>query len=81
MKITIRLFANLRDSIGTGQLVLDVPEGANLYAVIEQLMIRYPELDGQQEMWHFAVNQTHAEPDIILQPGDRVAILPYVAGG
>jgi molybdopterin synthase sulfur carrier subunit len=81
MKVTIRLFANLRETVGTGQLVLDLPEGASLSAVVEQLLARYPELDGQQEMWHFAVNQTHADPDILLHPGDRVAIFPYIAGG
>ena len=81
MKITIRLFANLRETVGTGQLVLDLPEGANLYAVVEQLLAHYPELDGQQEMWHFAVNQTHADPDALLRSGDRVAIFPYIAGG
>lgn len=81
MQITIRLFANLREAVGTGQLVLDLPEGANLYGVVEQLLARYPELDGQQEMWHFAVNQAHAEPETLLKSGDRVAIFPYIAGG
>jgi molybdopterin synthase sulfur carrier subunit len=81
MNVTIRLFANLRETIGTSQLVLDLPEGASLYAVVEQLLARYPELDGQQEMWHFAVNQTHADPDVLLRPGDHVAIFPYIAGG
>jgi MoaD family protein len=81
MSITVRLFANLRDTVGTGQFVMEIPEGASLDAVVEQLMIRYPELEGQQRMWHFAVNQTHATLDTTLRPGDRVAILPYVAGG
>jgi molybdopterin synthase sulfur carrier subunit len=81
MKITIRMFASLRETVGTGQLVLDVPEGASLLAVVEQLLARYPELDGGQEMWHFAVNQTHADPDTLLSADDRVAIFPYIAGG
>jgi molybdopterin synthase sulfur carrier subunit len=81
MKITIRVFASLRETVGTGQLELDLPENANLLAVVEQLLARFPELDGEQEMWHFAVNQTHANPDTLLRAGDRVAIFPYIAGG
>jgi molybdopterin synthase sulfur carrier subunit len=81
MKITIRVFASLRETVGTGQLELDLPENASLLAVVEQLLARYPELDGEQEMWHFAVNQTHANPDTLLRAGDRVAIFPYIAGG
>jgi molybdopterin converting factor small subunit len=38
-------------------------------------------LAGNQAMWHFAVNQTHAGIDTVLRAGDRVAIFPYVAGG
>jgi molybdopterin synthase sulfur carrier subunit len=81
MKITIRVFASLRETVGTGQLELDLPENANLLAVVEQLLARFPELDGEQEMWHFAVNQTHANPDTLLRAGDRVAVFPYIAGG
>ncbi|NLE52195.1 MAG: MoaD/ThiS family protein, partial [Chloroflexi bacterium] len=32
-------------------------------------------------MWHLAVNGTHAAPDAVLQPGDRISIFPYIAGG
>jgi molybdopterin synthase sulfur carrier subunit len=81
MNVTVRLFANLRETVGTGQIVLELPESASLYTVVEQLLARYPELDGQQEMWHYAVNQTHADPDTLLRSGDRVAIFPYIAGG
>jgi molybdopterin synthase sulfur carrier subunit len=81
MNVTVRLFANLRETVGTSQLVLDLPESASLSAVVEQLLARYPELNGQQDMWHFAVNQTHADADTPLRSGDRVAIFPYIAGG
>lgn len=81
MEITVRFFANLRETMGTGQLVLDIPNGADVQAMVEHLIAQYPDLDGQQVMWHFAVNQTHAEPDALLRPGDRVVIFPYIAGG
>ena len=81
MLVTVRFFASLRDSVGARQVTLDLPEGASLDALVEQLVNEYPGLAGHQASWHFAVNQTHAEPDAVLRTGDRVAIFPYVAGG
>ena len=81
MKISVRLFASLRDATGSGQLTLDAPDGATLREVVAQIVALYPALEGQQALWHFAVNQTHCDADTPLRAGDRVAIFPYVAGG
>ncbi|MCD4685075.1 MAG: molybdopterin converting factor subunit 1 [Anaerolineae bacterium] len=81
MQITVRFFASLRDTTGDKQCTLDVPDDADLAALVQMLLGRYPALAGHQSSWHFAVNQTHAEFDIVLRDGDRVAIFPYVAGG
>ncbi len=81
MTVTVRFFASLRDVTGEAQCELAVPPGARLSDLIAQLVARYPALDGYQASWHFAVNQTHAEPDALLRAGDQVAIFPYVAGG
>lgn len=81
MEITVRLFASLREMAGTGQCILQAPDGATLEQVIDRLVERYPALDGHQASWHFAVNQEHAEAGAILKDGDTVAIFPYVAGG
>lgn len=81
MRVTVRFFASLRESVGTRQVTLDLPEGASLHDMIEHLVKEYPGLAGHQASWHFAVNQTHVEPDAVLRAGDRVAVFPYVAGG
>lgn len=81
MNVTVRFFASLRGLTGEAECTLTLPAGARLSDLIAYLVARYPALDGYQAAWHFAVNQTHAEPDTILHEGDRVAILPYVAGG
>jgi molybdopterin converting factor subunit 1 len=81
MDVTVRLFANLRETVGVSQIALELPECASLYTVVEQLLALYPELDGQQDMWHFAVNQIYADPDTPLRSGDHIAIFPYIAGG
>ena len=81
MDVTVRFFASLRDSTGTGHVTLHVPEGANLTDLVGRVVAHFPQLAGDEAMWHLAVNQTHAEPDTVLRTGDRVAIFPYVAGG
>ena len=81
MNVTVRFFASLRDTTGTGECELDVPEGAQLADLVARLLSLYPALDGHQESWHFAVNQTQVGLETRLKPGDRVAIFPYVAGG
>jgi molybdopterin converting factor subunit 1 len=81
VKVTVRFFASLRDLTGEAECVLALPDGARLSDLIAHLVQRYPALDGYQAGWHFAVNHTHAEPETVLHDGDRVAVLPYVAGG
>lgn len=81
MEVTVRFFASLRESTGTHQHRVTLPDGARLDDLITRLLQDYPALAGHQASWHFAVNQTHAEPDAELHDGDRVAIFPYVAGG
>jgi molybdopterin converting factor subunit 1 len=81
MRVTVRFFASLRDSMGARQVTMDLPEGVCLNDMIEQLITDHPALAGHQASWHFAVNQTHVDLDFVLRAGDRVAIFPYVAGG
>ncbi len=81
MEVTVRFFASLRDATGTSQYTLELPDGASVSDLIVRLLESFPELDGHQASWHFAVNQTHAGPETQLRAGDRVAIFPYIAGG
>ncbi|MBI5960960.1 MAG: MoaD/ThiS family protein [Chloroflexi bacterium] len=81
MEITVRFFASMREAVGTGQCTLLVPEGAKLDEMVQLLVRRFPALAGHESSWHFAVNQTHAEMDETLHPGDQVAVFPYMAGG
>jgi len=81
MQITVRFFASLRQTTGISDCTLDVPDGTNLQQAVELLIARYPSLAAHQASWHFAVNQTYAEPDTLLKPGDIISIFPYMAGG
>jgi MoaE-MoaD fusion protein len=76
MKVTVRLFAGLREQAGTGKLELELPEGASVADV-------WPALDLGEEPpgLLYAVNRAYAELDRALAPDDEVALIPPVSGG
>ena len=76
MKITVRLFAGLRERAGAGQLELELPDGASVAQVWPTL-----ELGDEPSGLLYAVNRVYAEPDRLLADGDEVAMIPPVSGG
>jgi molybdopterin converting factor subunit 1 len=78
MQLNVVFFAHLRREIGTEQLTLEAPEGADVRTVASLIEARYG-LSLQGCM--VAVNENYATPDHALHDGDEVAFLPPVAGG
>ena len=80
MKITIRLFASLREVFGTSRLVQDFPEGTSATNIVTYLDEQAP---GRLHVGslHIAVNKQYVDDDVELKDGDEVAIFPPVSGG
>jgi MoaE-MoaD fusion protein len=76
VKITVRLFAGLRERAGSGKRQLDLPEGAAAADVWAPL-----ELGDEPPGLLYAVNQAYAARDAVLADGDEVALIPPVSGG
>ena len=76
MKVTVRLFAGLRERAGAGRLELELPELAAVADV-------WPKLDLGEEPpgLLYAVNRAYAELDQPLAADDEVALIPPVSGG
>lgn len=76
MRVTVRLFAGLREHAGTGRRELELEEGARVEDV-------WPTLGLGQEPGGlvFAVNRIYVEPGRALADGDEVALIPPVSGG
>ncbi len=81
MRVTIRLFARLREIAGAGELVLDVPAPATLGAVWAELASRHPELAPYAASVSVARNLEYARMDTAVSDGDEIAFLPPVSGG
>jgi molybdopterin converting factor subunit 1 len=81
MRVTVRLFARLRDIAGSAEMARDVAPGSTIGAVWQQLVREFPELAGYERSISSAVNADYARMDHIVSEGDEVAFLPPVSGG
>jgi molybdopterin converting factor subunit 1 len=81
MRVTVRLFARLRDIAGAAELSRDVAAGSTIGDVWRQLAREFPELASYERSISSAVNADYARMDQVLSDGDEVAFLPPVSGG
>jgi molybdopterin converting factor subunit 1 len=81
MRVTVRLFARLRDIAGAAELSRDVASGATIRAVWRGLADDYPGLAEYERAVSAAVNTDYARMDDEVHDGDEVAFLPPVSGG
>lgn len=81
MRVTVRLFARLRDLVGANELVRDAPAGATVRTVWDALAAEYPVVAPYAESMSCAVNADYARMTTALDEGDEVAFLPPVSGG
>ena len=76
MEVTVRLFAQLRERAGAGEVSLELPEGACVADALRELR----ELAGDLPLV-MAVNREYAREEQVLEPGDELALIPPVSGG
>jgi molybdopterin synthase catalytic subunit/molybdopterin converting factor small subunit len=76
MRVTVRLFAGLREHAGTGRRELELDDGARVGDI-------WPALGLGEEPGGlvFAVNRIYVERGRALSDGDEVALIPPVSGG
>ena len=76
VKVTVKLFAGLREHAGWSARELELPDGAKLKDVWAEL-----ELGEQPRGIHYALNKGYADKSAVLADGDEVALIPPVSGG
>jgi molybdopterin converting factor subunit 1 len=81
MRVTVRLFARLRDIAGSGELARDVAAGSTVAAVWRALVSDFPEMARYEASISSAVNADYAKMDARVSEGDEIAFLPPVSGG
>ncbi|MBV54703.1 MAG: MoaD/ThiS family protein [Candidatus Poseidoniia archaeon] len=81
MRLTVKLFAQLRERLGTKALELELPPGATAALLLEQLVAEHPTLAPFRESLLLARGSEMLEPQNALANNDVVALYPPFSGG
>jgi molybdopterin converting factor subunit 1 len=81
VRVKVRVFARLRELIGTGEFEREVPVDATVRTVWDMLVREYPVIAPYAESLSCAVNVDYARMSTAVSEGDEVAFLPPVSGG
>jgi molybdopterin synthase sulfur carrier subunit len=81
MRVTVRLFARLRDIAGSGEMTREAPAGANVGLVWASLVSEFPEFSAYEKSISCAVNADYSRFSAMVAEGDEIAFLPPVSGG
>ena len=81
MRVSVRLFARLRDIAGAAELTRQVAPGATIGTVWRELAREFPDLAPYERSISSAVNLDYARMDRAVADGDEIAFLPPVSGG
>lgn len=80
MKTTILAFGIVKEIFSSPKKELELKDGATVRELRNELESSYPEIKGLNS-YFIAVNDEHAEEDLVLNPNDEIAIIPPVSGG
>ncbi len=81
MRVNVKLFARLRELVGSGELAIDAPEGAIVRDVWQAVVQAHPSAAVYERSMSCAVNLDYARMTTPVSEGDEVAFLPPVSGG
>ena len=81
LRVTVLLFARLREQAGTDRASLELPAGATVADAYAELQRLHPGLETRQGAVRPALNREFAAWDDPIAEGDEVAFIPPVSGG
>jgi molybdopterin converting factor subunit 1 len=81
MRVTVQLFAVLRDRAGVAAVELELADDATAGDVTRGVAERFPALRELLARTAVAVNRAYAGPGAAVREGDEIALIPPVSGG
>lgn len=85
MRIELRFFAGVRESLGTGQETVDLPAGVNTVGAVRTFLRQrggaWEHALDEGRALRMAYNQQMSGPDTAIAEGGEIAFFPPVTGG
>jgi molybdopterin converting factor subunit 1 len=81
MRVSVRVFARLREILGSAELERNVPDGATVASVWRALVEEHPALAPYSSSISAARNLEYVPMATSVADGDEIAFLPPVSGG
>ena len=81
MKVHVQFFSRLRDLAGIEEMELDVPDSIQATDLLEILYSRTPTLRDWDKSILVAAGLKFVDRNYVVQPDDKISIMPPVQGG
>ena len=81
MKVRVQFYAQLRDLAGTCEQDLDLPEGATVRDLLNEIYAQQPSLRVHDKSILVGVGVDFVDRDYKLKSGEEISIMPPVQGG
>ena len=81
MKVRVQFYAHLRDLVGIRDLELELPQGATVRDLLDQVYAQRPALRGHDKSILIGAGLEFVDRNYRLKSGEEVAVMPPVQGG
>lgn len=81
MKISVLLFAHLKEMVGSDKVELELEEGSVGSDILDRLEELYPEIKKQRGFMMLSLNNEYMAKTDPVVAGSEIAVFPPVSGG
>lgn len=81
LKLSIRLFASLKERVGASQISIEVNQPATVSDLLVEVTRLYPGIQPHLQTILISVNREFASRTQPISQGDEIALFPPVSGG
>jgi molybdopterin converting factor small subunit len=81
MNVRVQFYAQLRELVGFQELDLEVPEGATVRELLEEIFTQKPALRAHEKSILVGAGLEFVDRNYKLTAGEEIAIMPPVQGG
>jgi molybdopterin converting factor small subunit len=81
MNVRVRFYAQLRELIGAYELEIELPQGATVRELLEEIYAQQPALRTHDKSILIGAGLEFVDRNYKPNPGEEIAIMPPVQGG